>query len=247
MIHEFNILGVDIVSESKDNIINYISKNFDKLRGNYFCLTNTHALVTAVESKQYMKVQQSSVFSLPDGAPIAKYINNKSNYRCERFSGPDFFEAMLKIINEKKIKMFIYGNTEDNLKKVEDKLLTEYPDINFYPFQCSKFRDLSELEKKELIREINENSVDIVFVSLGCPKQEYFCYELSEKTNALWIPIGGAINVYSGCISRAPLWMQTHSLEWLYRLYKEPRRLFKRYLIYNTKYMWLINRWNNEK
>lgn len=244
MLDKTNILGVNIISNKKREIINYIHRNFNCLRGKYICLTNTHALVTAVENKEFMKIQNSSALSLPDGAPLAKYINKNTDKNTERYSGPEFLKDILELANSNKYKIFVYGNTDISLKKFKEKLLQDYPNINYHPFEKSKFRDLEDFEKSQLIKSININQIDIVLVSLGCPKQERFCYELANKTSSLWIAVGGAINVYSGEIPRAPIWMQEHCLEWLYRLLKEPRRLFKRYFIYNIKYIYYIFREN---
>ena len=106
------------------------------------------------------------------------------------------------------------------------------------------FRPLTTQEETELCDRINESKADFVWVALGAPRQEKFCAKLSKKTNAVWIAVGGAFNVISGVIPRAPQWMQDHGLEWFYRFMKEPRRLFKRYFVTNSKFIWYLFRDN---
>lgn len=101
------------------------------------------------------------------------------------------------------------------------------------------FRPLSEEEENALIARINQTNPDIVWVALGAPRQEEFCYKMQGKINGLMIGVGGAFNVVSGVIDEAPQWMQDISLEWFYRFMKEPKRLFRRYLVTNSKFIWL--------
>ena len=101
------------------------------------------------------------------------------------------------------------------------------------------FRTLSEEEESALIARINQTNPDIDWVALGAPRQEEFCYKMQGKINGLLIGVGGAFNVVSGVIDEAPQWMQDISLEWFYRFMKEPKRLFRRYLVNNSKFIWI--------
>lgn len=122
-----------------------------------------------------------------------------------------------------------------------------YPNLKIVGVEPSVFRPLSLEEENELLERINGSGADFVWVALGAPRQEMFCNKLSGKTQALWVAVGGALNVISGVIPRAPQWMQNHGLEWFYRFMKEPRRLFKRYFVTNSKFLWYLFRDKGEK
>ena len=122
-----------------------------------------------------------------------------------------------------------------------------YPQLSIVGCEPSLFRPLTIQEETELCDRINESKADFVWVALGAPRQEKFCAKLSKNTNAVWIAVGGAFNVISGVIPRAPQWMQDHSLEWLYRWSKEPKRLFKRYAETNSKFIFYLIKEKVEK
>ena len=104
------------------------------------------------------------------------------------------------------------------------------------------FRELSEAEDKEMVDQINASGADIIWVGLGAPKQEKWMYAHKDHVNGVMIGVGAGFDYHAGNIKRAPGWMQKLSLEWLYRLLQDPKRLFKRYLVTNTRYLWLIHR-----
>lgn len=231
------ILGIDIVSQTKKETMEEIIRQFENIRGRCIYFINTHALVIVSEDKQFKQAQNNSFMSLPDGAPVSKIIKKKGYPLSEKYSGPDFLVDFLAICSQQDWGILVYGNTETNCRTFKQKAESEHSNlrIDYIP---SKFRELTQEEENLIVTHINDNKYDVVLVSLGCPRQELFCFALAKNTSSLWIAVGGAINVYSGAIQRAPKWMQNHSLEWLFRLYKEPRRLFKRYLIYNTKFLY---------
>lgn len=140
-----------------------------------------------------------------------------------------------------------YGTTQENLNSFVSTMKDTYPNLKIVGVEPSVFRPLSLEEENELLERINGSGADFVWVALGAPRQEMFCNKLSGKTQALWVAVGGALNVISGVIPRAPQWMQNHGLEWFYRFMKEPRRLFKRYFVTNSKFLWYLFRDKGEK
>ena len=228
----FDCLGVKVSETTINKSVKYFFDNFEQSRNKYICCANAHTVVFAYENKEYKYIMNRSFLVLPDGGPIA----NRGGKEVQKVSGVDFFENVLESIN--KYKCFFYGNNKKNLNKLIDKIKGKYPGINICGFEESKFRDLSNKEKEELKKKIVNSKADIVWVGLGAPKQEIFCSDMCRDTNACWIAIGGAFNIMADIVPRAPKWMQKHSLEWLYRFIKEPKRLFKRYFIGNAKYIW---------
>ena len=120
------------------------------------------------------------------------------------------------------------------IKKVKE----DYPDLNICGYEPSIFRELDEKDLNELIERINKSKADFVWVGIGAPRQENLMYRLKGKTNSIMTGVGGAFNILAGLVNDAPKWMQKAGLEWFYRFIKEPRRLFKRYMVTNPKFIW---------
>lgn len=238
----YKCLNVNVSKTKLNNCIDFFYDNIDKSKDNYICCANAHTTVYAYEHENYRKIMNNAFLVLPDGGPVAKQGGNE----VEKISGVDFLEIFLK--DDKELNHFFYGNTKENLMKFISVVKKEYPNINIVGYKESVFRELNDIEKEELKNEVTKSNADIVWVALGAPKQEVFCAEMCENTNACWIAVGGAFNVVANIIPRAPLWMQKHSLEWLYRFIKEPKRLFKRYFIGNAKFIIynIIYKWKKE-
>jgi len=125
------------------------------------------------------------------------------------------------------------------LKKIEQKALYEFPKLIIAGLFSPPFRKLSESEENEIVKKINYSNASLIFVALGCPKQEIWMKRMKGKINGVMVGVGGAFPVYAGITKRAPLWMQKTSLEWLFRMIQEPGRLWKRYLVTNSKFIFL--------
>lgn len=236
------IIGVDISVVNFDSAQNYLFDNFDLARGKYICAANVHTTVTAHEDKDYRQVQNCSFMTLPDGKPLSVVGKKRGKSSMGRVTGPDFLEEVLKRTENREFKHYFYGTTQENLDSFISVIKNTYPNLKIVGVEPSVFRPLSDQEEDELIKRINKSGADFVWVALGAPRQEIFCNKLSERTNAVWVAVGGALNVISGVIPRAPRWMQDHGLEWFYRFMKEPKRLFKRYFVTNSKFLWYLFR-----
>lgn len=237
-----NIIGVEISVVNSQLAKKYLFDNFEKARGKYICAANVHTTVTAHENSDYRNIQNLSFMTLPDGKPLSIVGKKRGMESMERVTGPDFLEDILKETENKEYKHYFYGTTQNNLDSFISVIKKSYPNLKIVGVEPSVFRPLTVQEEDELVERINKSRADFVWVALGAPRQEIFCNKLSKNTKAVWIAVGGALNVISGVIPRAPQWMQDYSLEWLYRLLKEPKRLFKRYFVTNTKFLWYLLR-----
>lgn len=239
-VQRVNIIGVRISVVNFNSALSYLFENMKTARGNYICAANVHTTVTAHEDESYRLVQNNSFLTLPDGKPLSIIGKKKGFTTMDRVTGPDFLEEVLRRTENTELKHYFYGTTQDNLDAFLNKVRELFPRLNIVGAEPSVFRPLSKEEENELIYRINKTKADFVWIALGAPRQEIFCNKLSKKTNAVWVAVGGAFNVISGVIPRAPQGLQDHGLEWLYRLSKEPRRLFKRYFVTNTKFLWYL-------
>lgn len=238
-IKKCNILGVNIASVNMSTLIKYVRDNLKELSGKYICVSNVHTVITAYDDNNYMNVQNSSALSIPDGGPLSSYGRKHGFKDMDRTTGPDFFYEILKISEENNYKHYFYGSTEDTLNKLRKRLLSDFPKLNIVGMYSPPFRKLTEIEDKDVIKEINVANPDFVWVGLGAPKQEIWMYEHKDRVNGLMVGIGAAFDYFAGNIKRAPKWMQKNNLEWLYRLMQDPVRLFSRYLYTNSKFLFL--------
>ena len=133
---------------------------------------------------------------------------------------------------------FFYGSTEETLEKLSANLTKDYPRSTITGMYSPPFRELTEEEDKEIIKMINNSNPDFVWIGLGAPKQEKWMAAHQGKIDGLMVGVGAAFDYYAGNIKRAPQWMQKTNLEWLYRLMQDPKRLFKRYFVTNSKFIW---------
>ena len=238
---EESILGVNIAITNMDEVVNFIYDNIDNLKGKYICVSNVHTTVMSYENEEYKNVQNSAILRLPDGKPLSS-VQRKRGYRnAERVTGPDLMERIFKDSNEK-ITNYFYGSTEETLNILESKLKDKYPNLKVSGFYSPPFKALTKEEDEKIIKMLNDSGANIVWVGLGAPKQENWMYEHMNKINALMIGVGAGFDYHAENIKRAPKWMQKCSLEWLYRLLQDPKRLFKRYMKTNFKFIKLVSR-----
>ena len=232
------------IIDSDISIISYrgsIERLLDlsKSESSYVCLVNVHMLIEAHDNQPFLDVVNSADLALSDGMPVAKAASLVYGIKQERVAGMDLFLDLMSAAEKKEKSVFLYGTTDEVLDSIKRKAGVDYPKLRIGTYS-PPFRELSATEKKDIIGMINDFSPDFVVVALGCPKQEYWMNEHRGVIRGCMIGLGGALPVYAGVVRRAPKWMQNSSLEWLYRLYKEPTRLWKRYLYTNSKFLFLL-------
>ena len=234
-----NILGVNIAVTNLTETVRYIEENLEELKGNYICVSNVHTTVTAYEDEEYRKIQNGGALALPDGKPLSVVSKRRGFKYAERVAGPDLMGALFKESEEKGYKHYFYGSTEETLKLLKIKLKKKYPKLNIVGMYSPPFKSEVSLENDDILNEINSKGVDFLWVGLGAPKQEKWMYIHKNKVSAIMFGVGAGFDFFADKIKRAPKWMQRFSLEWLYRLMQDPRRLFKRYFFTNLKFIYL--------
>jgi N-acetylglucosaminyldiphosphoundecaprenol N-acetyl-beta-D-mannosaminyltransferase len=219
-------------------ILNILKLSEEK-QSSYICVSNVHMTIEGYDDKKFLNIVNNADITTPDGMPLAKAIKLLYNIHQDRVAGMDLMPSLMQESEKLKKSIFLYGSTDHTLKKIISKAKIDYPllKIDYY---SPPFRELSENEKTIIINKINDNRYDFVFVALGCPKQEKWMAEHKNKINSCMIGLGGALEVYADIKNRAPLWMQNYSLEWIYRLIQDPKRLWKRYLYTNNKFLLLF-------
>lgn len=238
-INRVDIIGVPISAVNMESCIYAIFDDFNIIKGQYICVSNVHTTVMAHDDPLYYKAQTESFMSVPDGKPLS-VLGRKKFPEMDRVTGPDLMRRIFEESKNKELRHFFYGNTKENLDIFINYLKKEYPWLIISGYEPSVFRDMSSDEEDMLALRINDSKPDFVWVALGAPRQELFCNRMKGKIYGLMVGVGGAFNVISGIVPEAPDWIKNCGLEWFFRLIQEPKRLFKRYTITNTKFLFYL-------
>lgn len=232
-----HILGVPIDALGWNETISRLLHWARKNESRYVTICNAHVVVTASRDSAYHAVIESADMATPDGAPVAWMLRRQGFFGQQRINGPDLTWALARSCEAEGVSIFFYGSTTETLDKLRQRLLRAFPALRVAGMESPPFRQLSAEEDAAAVERINASGAGIVFVGLGCPKQERWMAEHKGRVQAVMIGVGAAFDFHAGTVSRAPAWMRNNGLEWLHRLASEPRRLWKRYLVTNTLFV----------
>jgi N-acetylglucosaminyldiphosphoundecaprenol N-acetyl-beta-D-mannosaminyltransferase len=202
------------------------------------CFANVHMTIEAHRDNQLAEQINSASMVLPDGVPLTKIIRLFYGEGQERIAGMDVMPDLIKVAARLALKVYFFGTTPEILEKVIARSKYDYPDLHIAGAFSPPF-DRS-LDDESYIRDIRRSGANLVFVALGCPKQEKWMATHCHKIDAVLLGVGGAFPLYAGITKRAPLWLRNLSLEWLFRLAQEPRRLLGRYVTTNSLFLYLV-------
>ena len=193
-------------------------------------------VVTASRDIAFASGLEGADLVTPDGAPVVWAIR-RAGYTQERVNGPDLMWEYLAKAELAKQVVFFFGGKESVLKDLGIAIAKSFPKLKVGGMVSPPFRDLTEEEDESYVAQINAAGAAVVFVGLGCPKQEFWMWSHRDRINSVLIGVGAAFDYHAGSVRRAPVWMQHIGLEWAYRLLTEPRRLWKRYLVTNVLFL----------
>lgn len=207
---------------------------------------NAHSYNTALKDPLFAEALQKGDVLIPDGASIVmacRWLKAKSQ-PTERIAGWDLFELEMERLNRKGGKCFFMGSSEKVLGLIREKAARVYPDITVETYSPPYKPEFTDEDNKAIIDAINTAKPDLLWIGMTAPKQEKWAYthwkELDIDCHCG--TIGAVFDFFAGTVERAPMWWQEHSLEWLYRLIKEPKRMWRRYIIGNTLFLWNITK-----
>lgn len=234
------ILGVDIAAIDMDWLLDFTDRYIKDLSGDYLCVSNVHTTVMAYENEEYCAIQNGGIMAIPDGGPLSSVGRKRGYVHMERITGPDYMARVLEISVKKGYSHYFYGSTEKTLEGIRRYLDKDYPGLKIAGMYSPPFRMMTEDEDSTLINEINGAGPDFIWVGLGAPKQERWMADHQGRVHGLMVGVGAGFDYLAGNIGRAPTWMQRLNLEWLYRFFQDPRRLYKRYLHANMRFIWEV-------
>jgi N-acetylglucosaminyldiphosphoundecaprenol N-acetyl-beta-D-mannosaminyltransferase len=207
--------------------------------GSYICAANVHMLVEAYDSQDFQKTINSADLVTPDGMPLVWMMRLKGVKGQTRVYGPTLMLHVLGFADAEGIPVGFYGGSPEVLLTLSKRFHQKYPSLKMVYSYSPPFRPLSDSEDALLVEQILRSGVRILFVGLGCPKQEKWMAEHKGKIPIVMIGVGAAFDFHAGLKPQAPAWVQNAGFEWLFRLIKEPRRLWWRYLYNNPRFVFL--------
>ncbi len=205
---------------------------------------NAHSFNTAQKDDLFAEALTNGDYLIPDGASIVKacqWVDAKSK-PMERIAGWDLFEFEMGRLNEKGGRVMFMGSSEKVLALIKEKAASVYPNLEVVTYSPPYKPEFSDEDNKKIIQAINEANPDLLWIGMTAPKQEKWTYSHWKELDIHCHvgTIGAVFDFFAGTSQRAPLWWQEHSLEWLYRLVKEPKRMWRRYVIGNPLFIWNV-------
>ncbi len=210
--------------------------------GGYVCVANVHVAIEAENDPRFADLVNDADLVLPDGTPLVWMQRLQGNDDAKQVRGPSLMPMLMKHAENERLKVGFLGGRPDVLERIITRAAEEFPRLNIAYKSSPPFRALSAEENRQITDAINMFGVQILFVGLGCPKQERWMAANRDSVKAVMIGVGAAFDLYAGDIREAPAIVSKLGLEWMFRLVQEPRRLFSRYLLVNPRFVWLATR-----
>ncbi|MBF0504286.1 MAG: WecB/TagA/CpsF family glycosyltransferase [Candidatus Omnitrophica bacterium] len=241
MVKTISLLGVHISRVNPFFAAGQICQWVTQKYHTYVCVAPVSTLVTAQRDSQYMSAVNGAGMVTPDGMPVVWLARAKGCRDIARTYGPDLMLEVCKQGQMMGLRHFFYGSAAGTLEKLEQRLKADYPKIVIAGSFAPGFQENLGFRDQEAVDRINQTQADILWVGLGSPKQDFW---MQNHRPLLGVPVivgaGAAFDFLSGVKPQAPKWMQNSGLEWLFRLICEPRRLWKRYLVGNTLFIYYV-------
>jgi N-acetylglucosaminyldiphosphoundecaprenol N-acetyl-beta-D-mannosaminyltransferase len=234
-----DVLGVPLAQIDYEGTLDWIDAMAVSGHRGYVVVANTHTVTAAREDGELRAALEGAALTVPDGQPLVWAMNALGADLEDRVYGPDLMERACARAARTGTRMFLYGGrNQDALIQLATKLRERFPGIRIVGGYAPPFRPLAADEEAAIADEINRSDADVVWVGIGVPRQEKWMAAMRGRLDApVLVGVGAAFDFHAGLVRQAPRWMQSIGLEWAYRLSQEPRRLWRRYLRYNPRFV----------
>ena len=225
------MLGVNVSAITLEDAVAEIESWIAARMQNYVCITGAHGVIASRDDRDLREIHNEAGLVTPDGMPLVWMSRALGYKRTSRVYGPDLMRRLSEVAARRGYRQFYYGGAENVAERLANSLARVYPGLQVAGHYCPPFRALTAEEDEAVVDTINAARPDIVWVGLSTPKQEYWMASHMGRIEApVMIGVGAAFDFLAGLKPQAPAWMQRRGLEWSYRLWTEPRRLWRRYL-----------------
>ncbi len=237
-----DILGVNVASTSYAEVVAKSVEWAKTRQSRTLVFANVHVIMEAYDNPEFRDSLNAADLVNPDGVPLVWALKLLGNTQASRVYGPDCTLAMLKAAASNGIPVGFYGGSPDTLEKLSTAVRERYPGITISISISPPFRATTAEEDASFIQKIIDSGTGILFIGLGCPKQELWMMSHAGRIPAVMFAVGAAFDFIAGTKQQAPRWMMRSGTEWLFRLATEPRRLYRRYARQNPRFVWYFAR-----
>jgi N-acetylglucosaminyldiphosphoundecaprenol N-acetyl-beta-D-mannosaminyltransferase len=235
-----NILGVGVSALNMDLAMRETERLLDRGQDGYVCVTGVHGIMEAQADESFRDILNHSFLTTPDGMPTVWLGRIHGFKHMTRVYGPDYMLALCERSVARGYRHFLYGGKPGVAEELAAELTRRFPGLKIVGTYTPPFRPLTDSEENDLRLQLETSQADVLWCGLSTPKQERFMSAYSGRLPVkLMVGVGAAFDLLSGNLDEAPDWMKKSGLQWLYRLIKEPKRLWRRYLLNNPKFAWL--------
>jgi N-acetylglucosaminyldiphosphoundecaprenol N-acetyl-beta-D-mannosaminyltransferase len=235
---KFDVLGIGVSATTYEEAIDLIVEAARRRQSAVCSHFAVHSVVSAAQDPILRKGVSTFDIVAPDGQPVRWALNRLHNAELtDRMYGPEMMRRLCGRAADEGISIYLYGSTPEVLAQLSANLQSWFPRLRIAGTESPPFRALTSDEEQAMIERINDSGAGIVFIGLGCPKQDYFAARYRDRLNAVQMCVGAAFDFHAGTKRTAPAWMQRRGLEWLFRLSQEPGRLWKRYFVTNSVFI----------
>lgn len=243
MPHKYPVFDVLVSATTYDEAAGCI---MEKAAARESCVATympVHSLMLAARNPEYRAIVNSFELACPDGQPVRHALAMLHGRTLpDRVYGPQHMLVLCERAAQQNVPVYLYGSTPRVVEKLGDTLRERFPGLEVACCESPPFRALTDAELDETAERFNASGAGLFFIGLGCPRQDEFAARIRNKVHGALLCVGAAFDFHAGEKPMAPAWMQRHSLEWLFRLSKEPRRLFGRYFVYNSLFLLYLGR-----
>jgi N-acetylglucosaminyldiphosphoundecaprenol N-acetyl-beta-D-mannosaminyltransferase len=234
------IIGARVHCTSYSHASGLIQEWATKKSSRYVCIATVNNVMEAWDSPQFKQVTNEADLVTPDGMPLVWGLKLLGYRNATRVYGPDLTPIVLQMAMENRIPVGFYGGSPTVLERLQSVIAGRFPALRIAYAFSPPFRPLSGEEDEEVVAAINRSGARILFIGLNTPKQDFWMAAHRGRVQAVMLGVGAAFDFLAGTKSQAPRWMMKIGLEWFYRLITEPRRLWKRYLRHNPRFVVLF-------
>ena len=236
-----SLLGVEVNTLGFAEVVDEVIDSAHQKRPLGVSALAVHGVMEAVRDRELQYRLNDLELVVPDGQPVRWGLNWLHSAKLpQRVYGPALMAALCERATTEELPIYLFGSTEETLERLQKNLLERHPTLQIAGSQPSRFRPADENERRHDLETIRSSGARMVFVGLGCPRQEVWVYENRRELSMPALAVGAAFDYHAGTLVRPPEWMQDRGLEWVHRLAQEPRRLWRRYLLLNPAYLTLL-------
>ena len=236
-----DVLGVKVTAVNMRVAVDLADRWIAAGKPGYACLSSVHPIIEAQRNPEYLQILNGAAFNFPDGMPLTWIGRIQGHANMDRVFGPEFMLEMCRLSEQRGYRNFLYGGHEGTTAQLRHSLQQRFPRLQIVGAYTPPFRDLTAEEEEHLIATVCEARPHILWVGIGAPKQDRFMAQFVDRLNVpLMAGVGAAFDFHTGRIRDCSEWLKRAGLQWAHRLIQDPKRLWKRYALANTAFLWHV-------